>query len=199
MHGLGHDGSLRKCIWAPTQEVSILSQTHYQRRFPNTMFVQYYNKACIIKVNNPASNSIIMLHKLGHSGRKVAFFISRQGSYIRKRYQFIYDMPDYAMPTPPGFDQELDKEVNDSQLTVNMMDASSKKFDVSDVAAAFKHAQAFSVLRHEKHSIALGLTVVTTGNSRCMVSVMINHCVSVSGHQLRRCIYCHRHTIREGF
>ena len=31
MHGLGHVGPLRKCIWAPNQEMSILSQTHYQR------------------------------------------------------------------------------------------------------------------------------------------------------------------------
>ena len=29
MHGLGHVGPLRKCIWAPNQEISILSQTHY--------------------------------------------------------------------------------------------------------------------------------------------------------------------------
>ena len=40
MYGLGHVGPLRKCIWAPNQETSILSQTHYQRWFPNTVFVQ---------------------------------------------------------------------------------------------------------------------------------------------------------------
>jgi hypothetical protein len=30
MHGLGHVGLLRKFIWAQTQEMSILSQTHFQ-------------------------------------------------------------------------------------------------------------------------------------------------------------------------
>jgi hypothetical protein len=82
MHGLGHVGPLRKCIWAPTQEMSILSQTHYQRWFPNTMFVQYCNKAYIIKVESPAAKSIMMLHEMGHSGSKVAFFVCYQGSHI---------------------------------------------------------------------------------------------------------------------
>ena len=94
MHGLGHVGPLRKCIWAPNQEMSILSQTHYQRWFPNTMFVQYCNKAYIIRVDSPAENSIMMLHELGHSGRKIASFICYQGSYIRLGYQFIYDRDD---------------------------------------------------------------------------------------------------------
>jgi hypothetical protein len=40
--------ALRKCIWAPTQEKSILSQTHYQ----------YFNKAYIMKVDHPVFNSI---------------------------------------------------------------------------------------------------------------------------------------------
>ena len=75
MHGLGHVGPLRKCIWAPNQEMTILTQTHYQLWFPNTMFVQYCNKAYIIKVDSPAANSIMMLHELGHSGRKVASFV----------------------------------------------------------------------------------------------------------------------------
>jgi hypothetical protein len=75
MHGLGHEGPLQKCIWAPNQEITILSQTHYHRWFPNTMFVQYCNKAYIIRVNSPAANSIMMLHELGHSGRKIASFV----------------------------------------------------------------------------------------------------------------------------
>ena len=108
MHGLGHVGPLRKCIWAPTQEMLILTQTHYQRWFPNAMLVQYFNKAYIIKVAHPAFNSIEMPHKLGNSGRKVASFICHQGSYIRKGYQFICDKTDYALPTPPGFAMELD-------------------------------------------------------------------------------------------
>ena len=62
MHGLGHVGPLRKCIWAPNQEMTIVSQTHYQRWFPNTMLVQNCNKAYIIKVDSPAANSIMMLH-----------------------------------------------------------------------------------------------------------------------------------------
>ena len=96
MHGLGHVGPLRKCIRAPNQEMTILSQTHYQRWFPNTMFVQYCNKAYSIKVDSPAANLIMMLHELGHSGRKVASFVCYQGSYIRQGYQFIYDRPDFA-------------------------------------------------------------------------------------------------------
>jgi len=145
MHGLGHVGPLRKCIWAPNQEMSILSQTHYQRWFPNTMFVQYCNKAYIIRVDSPAANSIMMLHELGHSGRKVASFVCYQGSYIRMIYQFIYDREDFARHTPPGFDMEIDYEMDDSVRTVNMMDASSRIFDLSDVAAAIAEADELPV------------------------------------------------------
>jgi hypothetical protein len=81
-----------------------------------------------------------MLHELGNSGRKVASFICHQGSYIRQGYQFIYDRTDYALPTPPGFEMELDNEMDDSQRTVNMMDASTRRFDMSDVAAAIAEA-----------------------------------------------------------
>ena len=101
MHGLGHVGPLRKCIWAPNQEMYILSQTHYQKWFLNTVLVQYCNKAYIIRVDSLAVNSLLMLHKLSNSGRKVAFFVCYQGSYIRQGYQFIYDRPDWARPTPP--------------------------------------------------------------------------------------------------
>ena len=104
------------------------------------MFVQYCNKAYIIKVDSPAANSIMMLHELGHSGRKVASFMCYQESYIRQGYQCIDDRPDFAMPTPPGFDMELDNEMDDSIGTVNMMDASSRTFDMSDVAAAIAEA-----------------------------------------------------------
>ena len=91
MYGLGHVGPLRKCIWAPNQEVSILSQSHYQRWFPNTLFVQYCNKAYIIRVDSLVANSLLMMHELSNSGRKVASFVCYQGSYIRQGYQFIYD------------------------------------------------------------------------------------------------------------
>jgi hypothetical protein len=145
MDGLGHVGSFQKCIWALNQEMSILSQTHYQRWFPNTMFVQCCNKAYIIRVDNPAANLIMMLHELGHSGRKIASFVCYQGSYIRQGYQFIYDRDDYARPTPPGFDIEIDNEMDDSVPTVNMMDASSRVFDMSDVAAAIAEADELPV------------------------------------------------------
>jgi hypothetical protein len=62
------------------------------------------------------------------------------GSYIRQRYQFIYDSPDSARPTPPGFEMETDNEIDDSVRTVNMMDASSRMFDMSNVAAAIAKA-----------------------------------------------------------
>ena len=114
MHELGHVGPLRKCIWAPNQEMPILSQTHYHRWFPNTVFVQYCNKAYIIRVDSLAANSLLMLHELGNSGRKVAFFVCYQGSYIRQGCRFIYDRQDWARPTPPGFDMEIDNEMDDS-------------------------------------------------------------------------------------
>ena len=75
MHGLGHVGPLRKCIWAPNQEMSILSQTHYQRWFPNTVFVQYCNKAYIFRVDFPAANLQLLLGELSNSGRKIASFM----------------------------------------------------------------------------------------------------------------------------
>jgi hypothetical protein len=89
-----------------------------------------------MKVDHSAFNSIEMLHELGNSGRKVAFFICHQGSYIRQGDQFIYDSKDYARPTLPGFDMELDNEMDYSQRTVNMMDVSSRIFDMNDVATA---------------------------------------------------------------
>jgi hypothetical protein len=100
------------------------------------MFVQYCNKANIVKVESPAANSIMMLHELGHSGSKVASFVCYQGSYIRQRYQFIYDRLDFSRPTPPGFTMELDNEMDDSVRAVNMMEASSRILDVSEVVAA---------------------------------------------------------------
>ena len=87
----------------------------------------------------------MMLHELGHSDRKIALFVCYQGSYIRQGYQFIYDRPDFARPTPPGFVMKLDKEMNDSVRTVNMMDASSRIFDMSDVAAAIAEAEGLLV------------------------------------------------------
>ena len=87
----------------------------------------------------------MILHELGHSGRKVASFVCYQGSYIRLEYQFIYDRDDYARPTPPGFDMELDNEMDDSVRTVNMMDASSRLFDMSDVAAVIAEADELPV------------------------------------------------------
>ena len=120
--------------------MSILSQTHYQRWFPNTVFVQYCNNAYIIRVDSPAANLLMMLHELGNSGRKVASFACYQGSYIRQGYQFIYDRPDWARPTPPGVDMVIDDELNDSVRTINMMDASSRVFDMSNVAAAIAEA-----------------------------------------------------------
>ena len=140
MHGLGHVGPLRKCNWAPNQEMSILLQMHYQRWFPNTVFVQYCNKAYIIRVDSPAASWLLMLHELSNSGRKVASFVCYQGSYIRQGYQFIYDSADWARPTPPGFDMVLDNEMDDSARTINMMDASSRVFDMSDVTAAIAEA-----------------------------------------------------------
>ena len=104
------------------------------------MFVQYFNKAYFMKVDHPAFNSIEMLHELGNSDRKVASFICHQGSYTIQGYQFKYDRTDYAIPTPPGFDMELDNEMDDTQRTVNMMDASSRIFDMSEVAAAIAEA-----------------------------------------------------------
>ena len=149
MHGLGHVGPLRKCIWASNQEMSILSQTHYQRWFPNTVFVQYCNNAYIIRVDSPAANLLMMLHKLSNSGRKVASFACYQGSYIRQGYQFMYDRPDWARPTPrptpPGVDMVIDDELNDSVRTINMMDASSRVFDMSNVAAAIAEADELPV------------------------------------------------------
>ena len=68
-----------------------------------------------------------------------------QGSYIRMGYQFIYDREDFARPTPPGFDMELDNEMDNSVRTVNMMDASSRVFDMSDVAAANAEADELPV------------------------------------------------------
>jgi hypothetical protein len=120
MHGLGHLGSLRKCIWAPTQEMSMLSQTHYQRWFPSEMYVQYCNKAYIINVNSSAANLIMMLHELGYSGRKVASFRCYQGSYIRQGYQLIYYGPDFARPTLSVFDMELYNEMDNSVRTINI-------------------------------------------------------------------------------
>jgi hypothetical protein len=127
-------------VYLSTNSEDILSQIHYQRWFPNTMFVQYCNKAYIIKVDSPAANSIMMLHELGHSGRKVASFVCYHGSYIRQGYQLIYDRPDFSRPTPPGFAMKLDNEIADSVRTVNMMDASFRTFDMSDVAAAISEA-----------------------------------------------------------
>ena len=71
--------------------------------------------------DSPAANSLMMLHELGNSGRNVASFVCYQGSYIRQGYQFIDDRPDFARPTPPGFDMELDNEMDDSVRTVNMI------------------------------------------------------------------------------
>ena len=92
-----------------------------QRWFPNTVFAQYCNKAYIIRVDSPAANSLMMLNEFGNSGRKVASFACYQDSYIRQEYQFIYDRPDFARPTPSGFDMELDNEMDDSVRTVNMI------------------------------------------------------------------------------
>jgi hypothetical protein len=80
------------------------------------------------------------LHKLGLSVRKVATIICHQGSYIRQEYQLTYDRTEYALPTPPEFEMELDNEIDDSQRTINMMDASSWSFNMSDDAAASAEA-----------------------------------------------------------
>ena len=109
------------------------------------MFVQYCNKAYIIKVDSPAANSIMMLHELVHSGRKIASFVCYQGSHIRQGNQLISARLDFARPTAPGFDVELDNEMDDSAQTVNMMDASSRIFDLSDVAAAIAEADELPV------------------------------------------------------
>jgi hypothetical protein len=87
-------------------------------------------------VNHPAFNLMEMLHELEHSGRKVASFICHQGSYTSQRYQFIYDRTDYTLPTPLGFEMDFDNEMDDSKQTVNMIDASFRRFDMSDVASA---------------------------------------------------------------
>ena len=92
-------------------------------------------------MDSPAANLLMMLHELCNCGRKIASFACYQGSYIRQGYQFIYDRPDWwARPTPPGFDIVIDDEMNDSVRTINMMDASSRVFDMSDVAAAIAEA-----------------------------------------------------------
>ena len=56
----------------------------------------------------------------------------------------MYDRPDWARPTPrptpPGVDMVIDDELNDSVRTINMMDASSRVFDMSNVAAAIAEA-----------------------------------------------------------
>ena len=83
--------------------------------------------------------------ELSNSGRKIASFVCYQGSYIRQGYQFIYDRTDWARPTPPGFDMVLDNEMDDSASTINMMDASSRVFDMSDVAAAIAEADELPV------------------------------------------------------
>ena len=78
----------------------------------------------------------MMLHELSNSGCKIASFTCYQGSYIRQGYLFIYDRTDWARPTPPGFDKVIDDEMSDSVRTINMMDASSRVVEMSDVAAA---------------------------------------------------------------
>jgi hypothetical protein len=73
------------------------------------------------------------------------------------------------------------------------------KLDGGSDISVFKHVKAFSVLRHKRQSINLGLTV---GESRTLEMHGLGHvvnCTSVSGHQHRRCLYCRRHTISDGF
>ena len=96
VEGVGHVGSIRRCLWTPEQRMAILSPTHYMHFYSRTAFIMHEEKSYIVEVSTVANSSRQLLQRLGVEGRVIASFLKIGGNFVRNGYKFLYSRMDYV-------------------------------------------------------------------------------------------------------
>ena len=137
VEGVGHVGAVRRCLWTPTQRMSILSPTHYLQYDPKTAFVLHEDKSYIVQLSAVANSLRGLLRRLGNEGNVIAEFQNIGGHFVKMGYEFLYSRMDFIgniADSIPAVQMVAESKTAEEEQHIYMMDAST--FSMHEVADA---------------------------------------------------------------